>query len=108
MTGEPDRVSLDEPLRRSRDKQVSLRWPWALDQRLDDLVARAEEAGERTNRRELLSALILATDMTGQELGSVLRRYRTCPVADALLDTEAEVGENVVRLRRHRPGPRRN
>lgn len=106
MTREPDRVSLGEPLHSSKDKQISLRWPLAVDQRLDDLVARAEVAGERTSRRELLAALALDLDMTGTELGEVLRRYRTCTVQAALLDTRGDDVENVVVLRRHPPGPR--
>lgn len=106
MTRDSDRVSLGELLHRSKDKQAALRWPLALDQRLDDLVVRAEAAGERTSRRELLSALVLAADMTGEDLGRVLRKYRTCTVRAALLDTSGDEEANVVELRRHRPGPR--
>lgn len=106
MTREPDRVSLGELLSRSRDKQAAFRWPLALDKRLDELVTRAEEAGERTNRRELLSALVLAADMSGEELGAILRQYRTCDVRAALLGISGDEASNVVELRRHPPGPR--
>lgn len=77
----------------------------ALDQRLDDLLDRADEAGERTNRRELLAAILLNADFTGDELSALLRAYRRAAVGDAPL---AQRGANadVIEIRSHRPGPR--
>jgi hypothetical protein len=98
------RLELDELLRRSRTKQLAVSWPLAVDQRLDALVNRAELAGENTNRRELLAAAMLATDLDGDALGDRLRAYRRARVKDALMDTP--VSGNVVHLDRHKPGPR--
>jgi hypothetical protein len=73
----PDyRVDRAERIVASRDKQVGLRLPLAIDQRLDALMARAIDAGERTTRRELLAAVILAAEPTGDELGVLLKNYR--------------------------------
>lgn len=47
-----------EAVTRSRDKQAGLRLPLAVDQRIDALLARATEAGERTSRKELIAALL--------------------------------------------------
>lgn len=95
-------MNLDERLIASRDRQVGLRLPNAIDQRLDALLARSIDAGERTNRRELLAAIIFGTDMSGEELGGMLRSYRRATVKDALLDVEPG---NVTYLT-HKPGPR--
>ena len=100
MSDEP--INLDERLVASRDRQVGLRLPLAIDQRLDALLARSVDAGERTTRRELLAAIILATDLNGEDLGGLLREYRRCTVRAALLDAHQEI----VTFLTHRPGPR--
>jgi hypothetical protein len=102
----PDRhaVSLGDNLSRSRDRQVGMRFPIALDEKLDRLLAACEEAGERTNRKELVAALIAVCDLNGSALGESLRKYRTMTVRDVIPDAPA--GADVVRLADHRPGPR--
>jgi hypothetical protein len=97
-----ERIDPDERLVASRDRQVGLRLPFAIDQRLDALLARAVEAGERTTRRELLAAIILSTELSGDDLGGLLRAYRRANVRDALLDARQD---NVAYLS-HKPGPR--
>lgn len=97
-----ERVDGAERLVASRDKQVGLRLPLAIDQRLDALMARAVDAGERTTRRELLAAIILEAEHTGDELGLLLKKYRRAKVADAILDAEPT---NVAYIS-HKPGPR--
>lgn len=97
-------VPLDDNLSRSRDRQVGMRLPIALDEKLDRLLTAAVDAGERTNRKELVAALIAACDLDGPALGEALRRYRTMKVHDALPDAPA--GAKVVRLSDHAPGPR--
>lgn len=97
-------VDLDTELARSRDKQVGLRWPVAVDERLDRLVTLAEQAGERTNRKELIAALIATSASDGAALGRTLRRYRTMTVRNCLPGVDR--GAQVVRLIEHRPGPR--
>lgn len=103
MTADRHSVSGTARLRDSQDKQVGIRWPIALDQRLDDLVGRANDAGASTNRREALSALLLEADFSGPELAQLVVRYRTALVRDAPL--EASSGD-VLRFPSHRPGPR--
>ena len=81
-----------------------MRVPVALDDELDRLLAAAEQAGERTNRKELGTSLIATCDLDGDELGSALRRYRTMTVRQVLPDVPH--GAKVVRLADHPPGPR--
>lgn len=97
-----DEVDRAERIVTSRDKQVGLRLPLAIDQRLDALLARAVEAGERTTRRELLAAIVLAVESSGEDLGQMLRAYRRATVGDALMDVEPS---NVAYIN-HKPGPR--
>lgn len=92
-----------ERLDNSRDRQVSFRLPLALDQRLDALAQRAVDAGERTNRREILSALLFSANHDGEALGVMLRAYRRAAVRDAVLDLPID---NVLDFKRHAPGPR--
>lgn len=98
-------VDASELLRVSRDRQVSFRFPLALDQRLDALMERAVSAGERTTRAELLQALVLDCDREGSELGAMLRRLRTSSNGDAVLDRDVP-GDNVLLFHDHKPGPR--
>lgn len=98
-------VNATELLRNSRDRQVSLRLPLALDQRLDALVERATNAGERTTRAELLQALLMDCNLNGVELGDRLRHLRTASCGDAVLDHSVP-GDNVLQLSGHKPGPR--
>ena len=97
-------VPLGENLSRSRDRQVGMRLPIALDQKLDHLLAAAVGAGERTNRKELVAALIATCELDGAALGEVLRRYRTMTVRDALPESPSDA--KVVRLGAQKPGPR--
>ncbi|GCE01851.1 hypothetical protein EHYA_09625 [Embleya hyalina] len=57
-------------------RKVLLTWPQEIDARLDLLVRAATEAGERTNRSELLAALIASTKTTPKKLADTLRAYR--------------------------------
>lgn len=98
-------VSGDDRLRDSKDRQVGIRWPMALDQRLDDLMDRANDSGANTTRRETLAALLLDADFTGDELVELIRRYRTALVKEAPLSVVPAKG-NLFELRSHRPGPR--
>ena len=109
MSKERHSIAAHARLRDCKDRQVSFQWEIALDQRLDDLVSRATSAGERTNRRELLATLLLHTHYSGEELGKMLRRYRTANVADALLEPSSASDEaSVIEFIAHGPGPRLN
>lgn len=76
-----------------------------ISDRVDALVDLIESAGERTNRKELIAALILAAPVQPDQLAAVLRGYRQALVRDALLDPR-QAGATV-HLKPHRPGPRR-
>lgn len=97
-------VDLRENLSRSRDKQVGLRWPVAVDEFLDRLVMIIENEGERTNRKELIGAIIATTASDGALLAQALRRYRTMTVADCLPEIAGD--STVVHLSTRKPGPR--
>jgi hypothetical protein len=101
-----DDVAVDrhEYVIRSRDKQVGLRLPLAVDQRIDALLARATAAGERTNRKELIAALLATAELSGDELGQLLRRYRMSKVGEVLLDVAFNA--DIIQLMAHKPGPR--
>jgi hypothetical protein len=79
MAVEPNVGHADEArtnLSRSHDKQVGLRIPLAVDARLDRLVDAASIVGERTNRKEIVAALIADCPEDGEALSQRLRRYR--------------------------------
>ncbi|KQY55817.1 hypothetical protein ASD11_15040 [Aeromicrobium sp. Root495] len=103
MNDERHSVSSGDRLRDSKDKQVGIRWPIALDQRLDDLVERANNAGASTTRRETIAAILLVADHTGEELVEILISYRRALVRDALLEVS---DADVIQFKAHRPGPR--
>lgn len=105
MSGDRHTVNGEDRLRDSKDKQIGIRWPIALDQRLDDLVLLANDSGAGTNRRETIAALLLAADLTGDELLEAIRRFRTAKVKDAPLTPGAH-GASILEFRAHGPGPR--
>jgi hypothetical protein len=83
--------------------QVSMAWPVPVDVRLEQILAQAKAAGERTSRRELVAALIATYEMTDDELSDMLRRYRKMKVREMLgVPDEA----NVVPFKKQPPGPR--
>lgn len=96
----------DQRVDESPRRNCGVAWPLAVDARLEELVRRANAAGERTNRRELLSAIVCAFDPEPDEFSSVLRAYRTMTVAQVAL-TEPDA-DNVVHIKRFGPGPRRS
>lgn len=103
MTGQR-RVHADTRLRDSPEDRVGLMLPATISERVDDLVALADESGERTNRKELIAALILGATTAGEELAAVVRRYRRATVRDALLHPEGAGG--LIYLPPRGPGPR--
>lgn len=98
------RISADTLLRECPEGNVGLALPLPLSDRLDALVALAETAGDRTNRKELLASLILAVRPSGQEISAVVRTYRQATARDARLD--GRTNDSTVPLRSRRPGPR--
>ena len=97
---DPNILADDAPKR-----NCGVQWTLPVDTRLDRLVEQARKAGERTNRRELLSAILCAFDADDDELRETLREYRCKTVADVL--GQEPDSPNVISIRRHGPGPRR-
>lgn len=85
------------------EKQAGIAWPLPVDHYLDRLLAQAHQSGERTSRKELAAAVVSAAVLTDNELGELLKRYRTRTVADLFGLTDAS--DRVV-ISKKRPGPR--
>jgi hypothetical protein len=98
MNLDADSLVVDTP-----EKPVSVNWPWAVEQRLEQLLKQAKDAGERTNRKELVAALVATSKLSDAQLNRMLRRYRTAKVRE-ILAVSAE--ENIVPFTKQRPGPR--
>jgi hypothetical protein len=97
-------LDADSRVVRSPEKQGAVAWPLPVEAKLDVLLRRAEEAGERTSRKELVAALIAVYDGEGEELSALLRRYRRTTVRELLAVPKSE---NVIDItQRRKPGPR--
>ncbi len=105
MAGER-RVPLRALLPASHDRQFNFVWPLAIVARLEELVDRANALGARTTRKELLAALVLATEPDGASLDAIVRRYRVATVSDALVDEQVDPRNEYVEFSSRRPGPR--
>lgn len=92
------------PLRNCPEQRVGLALPAVLSDRVDALVALAEEAGERTTRKELIAALILNASSNQGEIAALLRRYRLATVKSALIAAR-QPSASFLPLPR-KPGPR--
>lgn len=83
----------DERISSGASRQIGVRWPTGVDQLLDVLVERANEAGANCNRKELTASLVVESyAMTGEQLRDMLISYRQVKVSDVLLaptDTNA-------------------
>jgi len=99
------RTPVDAKLSELEARSVGLALSDPISQRLDALIELAEATGERTNRKELIAALILAATPDGDTLTGLVRRYRTARVRDALLDRDESA--STFEFRPPRPGPRR-
>lgn len=97
-------IDPDQRLPDCPEKAAATTWPYPIDRRLDQLVDAARDAGERTTRKELAAALVFAAQPDGEALGELLKRFRRARARDAVVDSVD--GDNVLRLPRHRPGPR--
>ncbi|SRR6266536_3297015 len=99
-----EQVRLDARLDSCKEKNAAVAWPLPVDRRLDELVESVREFGDRTTRKELAAAIILATPDDPDALSDMLRSYRRATVRDALVAPIEEA--NVVSIHRHKPGPR--
>ncbi|SRR6266511_737 len=94
----------ETPLPSCPERSVGLSLPVPINARLDLLVELAEQAGERTSRKEIVATCILAAPDGGDELIRWLRIYRRSS-ADATATSGAKL-EDLLELRPHRPGRR--
>ena len=78
----------DDSLADAAAFQIGVAVPGPLSVRLDALVERAHRSGERTNRKELLAALILSAPESETALSRLVRRYRRARIADAVVAGE--------------------
>ena len=101
---ERHRISGALPLRDCPEGKIGIALPRPISDRLDGLVSLVEEAAERTSRKELLGALILAASPDVSELVTALRRFRHSAAGDARLDGRPT--EAMLTLAKGRPGPR--
>jgi len=81
----PKSPSPDERISEGTPRQIGVRWPAGVDQLLDVLVTRANEAGANSNRKELTAALVVeAHGLPGDQLRDALVRYRQAKAIDIL------------------------
>lgn len=99
-----DRIPADALLRGLDEHSIGLALSAPISTRLDDLVGLVEGAGDRTNRKELLGALILAAAADGATLAALVHRYRTATVRDTLVGRGNP--SKHVRFPPRRPGPK--
>ncbi|WP_259314363.1 hypothetical protein [Capillimicrobium parvum] len=97
-------IEPSDPLRSTAEKQIGVSIPVPLDSRLDALVRRVIDAGERTSRKELLAALLLEASEDPERLTRALRQYRSSEAADAVIAGD-DVQAYLEPLER-KPGPR--
>jgi hypothetical protein len=99
------RTPADAPLRGLPERNVGLALADPVSARLDALVELVEGVGERTNRKELVAALIVGAEPEGIHLVDLVRRYRTALARDTLL--APRTAPSVLVFPTLRPGPRR-
>jgi len=104
MAEQNAQIPSETPLPSCPERAVGLSLPVPINARLDLLVELAEQAGERTSRKEIVATCILGSPDTADELIRWLRIYRRSP-ADSTYTGGAKLG-TVLELRRARPGPR--
>jgi hypothetical protein len=99
-----DRLISSIPLRECPEHNVGLSLVQPISDLLDLLVSRTEAVGERTSRKELIAALILAAPSDGRKIASLLRRYRLASTGDTGVDSTGNEAPGPSMPRR--PGPR--
>ncbi len=97
-------INADTPLRKSPECTVGLQLPIPLSVRVDDLVTLAEQASERTSRKEVIAALIYAAPTDQATLSRIIRCYREARARDAPI---GDCTASRISLPSHKPGPRR-
>ena len=94
-------IELDAALDDCKSCSTSMSWPLPVSHRLDQLVERA--ARTRTDRAELLAALVAAAPESGEELSQLVLAYRDKRAREVLLGVDLKAR----RMALPRPGPGR-
>ena len=97
-------VAPDTPLSKCSEVRLGLALPFPISDRIDDLVASAEDIGERTNRKEVIAALVLSASLDGTVIANAIRELRKARAKDALAGNQRGAKEIIQRPRN--PGPR--
>lgn len=100
---ESPRVAADTLIKKCPKVQSSVYWPAPVDERLNELVDLAKEAGEELSKADLLAALVRNAPIDGRELGELVRAYRSSRACDFNPSGEPD---SVILLRERRPGRR--
>jgi hypothetical protein len=82
--GRLKRIDADSLLPTCPKVQSSVLWPAPIDLRLNDLVDDATRVGERLSKADALAALVLAAPTDPEELGQLVRKYRSARARDAV------------------------
>ena len=97
-------LAADSRVIMSPEKQGAVSWPLPIEAKLEVLLRRAVDAGERTSRKEIVAALIAAADFDDDSMSTLLRGYRKITVRELL---DIPQSENVIPISQGRkPGPR--
>lgn len=93
-----------ERLDRCEAKGAAITWPIPLDNWLDELLTLADEAGQKTTRKELAAAILLQAPRDGDALAALVTAYRKAKVSDVCPPTNSR--QSVIPFQVRRPGPR--
>jgi hypothetical protein len=97
-------VDASRLLQDTEERPIGISIPIPLSRRLDLLVERAERAGARAYRKDILAALILAAPENPDELLDLFSRYRTATAGDARVADQPRSA--VLVAKRPKPGRR--
>src|SRR5713101_10094686 len=99
-----EQIPSETPLPSCPERSVGLSLPVPISARLDLLVRLAEQAGERTSRKEIVAACILGAPDGADELVRWLRIYRSSP-AESVYTSGSKLVD-MLESPSVRPGPR--
>jgi hypothetical protein len=97
-------LELERLLRDCPEERYAFDLARPISHRLDRLIRLAEDAGERTSRKEMVAALILRAAESETEPRKALQAVRQKRVRDTV-PKEAQ-GEDTYSFSKSRPGPR--
>src|SRR6266851_8355144 len=96
-----EQIPSETPLPSCPERSVGLSLPVPINARLDQLVELAEQAGERTSRKEIVAACILGSPTNADKLIRLLSLYRRTPANGVY--TSGPILVNALELQPARP-----